>query len=223
LDGGPTFFGSKGNVSPSGINQQAIGSCWFLAGLAALAERPDRYNLLIEKAHREDSWNNAGIFRFYFHSMGKRIGMNIDERLPTRQMKYTDGTFVPDYFVPYGTTRSDNGAWWVPLIEKAFSKHMQNYDRIQGGSGMESLRILLNKPTFRLVHPDRSDTTKVDEMWKVIHHLHTQDYPATLGCCREQPPDNWATGHAYTLLGTHEVTDANGKSIKLCKVRNPWS
>lgn len=62
--------------------------------------------------------------------MGKRIGMNVDERLPTRQMKYTDGTLVPDYFVPYGTQRSDNGAWWVPLMEKAFSKHMQNYDRI---------------------------------------------------------------------------------------------
>jgi hypothetical protein len=82
---------------------------------------------------------------------------------------------------------------------------------------------LLNKPTYRFVHPNPSDTTKADEMWKIIHHLHSKDYPATLGCCREQPPDRWTTGHAYTLLGTHEVTNASGKSIKLCKVRNPWS
>jgi len=64
------FFGSSGNVRPEGISQRSIGDCWFLAGLAALAEKPERYNLLIEKAHREDDWNSAGIFRFYFHAMG---------------------------------------------------------------------------------------------------------------------------------------------------------
>lgn len=155
--------------------------------------------------------------------MGKRIGINVDQRLPTRQPKYTDGTLVPDYFVTYGTDRSKNGAWWVPLMEKAFSKFNQNYDRIQGGSGFESLRTLLNKPTYRLVHPDWRDEAQSNDFWKTLHSLHSRDYPSTIGCCREQPPDNWAINHAYTLLGTHEVTDSSGKTIRLLKIRNPWS
>lgn len=104
--------------------------------------------------------------------MGKRIGINIDERLPTRQMKYSDGSFVPNYFVTYATDRSSNNAWWVPLIEKAFAKFNQNYDRIQGGTGFEALRTLLNKPTFRMTHPDYTDQSKMDAFWKVLHDLH---------------------------------------------------
>jgi hypothetical protein len=69
-------------------------------------------------------------------------------------------------------------------MEKAFSKFNQNYDRIQGGTGMESLRTLLNKPTYRLMHPDPDSETEKDDFWKLLHSLHAKDYPATLGCCR---------------------------------------
>lgn len=38
----------KGKISPQSIKQGFLGDCYFLAGIAALAERPDRiFNLFL--------------------------------------------------------------------------------------------------------------------------------------------------------------------------------
>lgn len=60
----PSFFGTKGDVAASGINQAGLGSCWFLAANAAVAERPERMKRIFGQRH----YTRSGAFRFYFWS-----------------------------------------------------------------------------------------------------------------------------------------------------------
>jgi len=48
--------------------------------------------------------------------------------------------------MPSFTQRSYSGAWWMPLLEKAYAKLDGNYERIVGGMGLEGLRTLTGMP-----------------------------------------------------------------------------
>lgn len=74
--------------------------------------------------------------------------INIDDRLPTKY-KYSNSK---DYFAPFAADKSLYNAFWMPLLEKAYAKLNGNYDRIEWGSGFESLRQLTNKPVYYFNH-----------------------------------------------------------------------
>ena len=54
-------MGDLGKPLPNGVNQAGLGDCWFLAGVAALAEGPKRLDELIK---------SAGIMIFVSHDLG---------------------------------------------------------------------------------------------------------------------------------------------------------
>lgn len=60
-------------------------------------------------------------------------------------------------------------------MEKAFAKLNQNYDRIQGGSGYESLRMLTNMPVFRYEHSREKEIGGYDKSWDKFHGLMGAD------------------------------------------------
>lgn len=162
--------------APHGIKQGGVGDCWFLAGAAALAEDATRMWPLVDKNSREN-YSPYGIFRYYFWVKDKWVPINIDDRLPVGY-KYTNSK---DYFSTYASGRSTFGAWWMPLFEKAFSKLNGNYDRIIGGSGHESLRMLSGKPTYFIKHAEVAKFEK-DE-FKLFHKFSKENYPMVLSCC----------------------------------------
>lgn len=67
------------------------------------------------------------------------------------------------------------------MLEKAFTKLNGNYDRIVGGSGAESLRLLTNKPVFYFNHPDI--VNKQAQYFKLFHKMARENYPMVVGCC----------------------------------------
>lgn len=94
------------------------------------------------------NYNTQGIFRYFFWVKNKWVPINIDDRLPAGY-KYSNSK---DYFAPFGARRSTYKAWWMPLLEKAYSKLNGNFDRIEWGSGYESLRQLSARPVFFFLH-----------------------------------------------------------------------
>ena len=70
--------------------------------------------------------------------------MNIDDRIPS----YTYGSG----FRPMFTGRSHAGAWWMPLLEKAYAKLDQNYERLTGGYLKEGIRVLTGMPATEFYH-----------------------------------------------------------------------
>jgi hypothetical protein len=96
----------------------------------------------IEKIIANKDYSKSGIFRMKFWVVDKWYWVNVDDRLPSR--KWGSG------WRPTFTQRSKADAWWMPLIEKAYAKLDQNYDRIIGGLGAEGLRTLTGMPTIWL-------------------------------------------------------------------------
>jgi hypothetical protein len=112
-----------------------LGDCWFLSSCASVSEVPERmYRIMGQK-----SYNDHGIFRFRFYVKDRWVWVNIDDRLPSR-------TWGSGYR-PWATWRSDAGAWWMPLLEKAYAKLDQNYERLNGGNGNEGMRTITGMPT----------------------------------------------------------------------------
>ena len=72
------MYGPSGNMTPHGIKQGTLSDCWFMASATALVENPERLNFVIHTNSR-DTYNNQGIFRYYFWVKDKWYGINIDD------------------------------------------------------------------------------------------------------------------------------------------------
>lgn len=199
--GSPSLWGSKGKPVPNGVAQMSLGDCWFLSAASAIAEQPER----IKRVIWNDSYDKNGAFRYFFWVKNKWHGVNIDDRLPM------SGSY------PYATQRSKDGAWWMPLMEKAYAKLDQNYERIIAGMGYEGLRTLTGMPTY-YINNKRGGAK--DESWKLLKALADKNFPMTTPCCNNIGETyRLVSGHAYTLLNVLQLS--NGQ--KLARVRNPWN
>jgi hypothetical protein len=68
----------KDSISPSDIKQGFLGDCYFLAGLAALAEKPDRIaNLFLLTERNEINYYSCKILY-----RGKWLTVDMDDYLP---------------------------------------------------------------------------------------------------------------------------------------------
>ena len=111
-----------------------MGDCWFLAAASSLSEVPERIYRILWNPH----YNAKGAFRYYFWIKNGWYGVNVDDRLPVK------GSY------PWATWPSPKGAWWMPLLEKAYAKLNQNYERLSGGWGIEALRTLTGMPVVNI-------------------------------------------------------------------------
>lgn len=206
-DSSPSLFGNHHKPIPNGVNQQGLGDCWFLAATAALAEDADRVTRVIDNKE----YNENGAFRFYFWVKDGWYGINVDDRLPCEKSR--------GGWRPFATQRSKAHAWWMPLLEKAYAKLDQNYDRIIGGLGAEGLRTLTGMPTVFLEHKGNTE-----KLYRVYKHFAASNFPSTAGCCKNGGKDGLVSGHAYSFLDIAELRNSNGKvAHRIVKVRNPWN
>ena len=106
----PSLWGKKG-IQATGIDQGALGDCYFLAALSALAEHPQRIKALFGS-----EFTRSGIMQINFYEKGEKKTFVIDDKLPVDKWNR----------LPFAKI-SVNGAWWVPLLEKAYAKFNVNY------------------------------------------------------------------------------------------------
>jgi len=101
----------------------------------------------------------------------------------------------------------------MPMLEKAFAKLNQNYQRLSYGYGVVGLRSLTGAPTTAINH-------KEGDLWNKLQPLAGKNYPMVAGCCTTSYGNYGLTsGHAYSVLDLFELS--NG--VKLAQIRNPWS
>ena len=92
-------------IEPNDINQGALGNCYFLAVLSAMAEFPDR----VQACFHTKTVNDAGIYLMRFYINGAEYPVYVDDYLPVRHNR-------PCF------SSSRVGELWVILLEKAWAK-----------------------------------------------------------------------------------------------------
>ena len=131
--------------------------------------------------------------------------ITVDDKLPIETYYwYADDSSI------INSGMSDNGAWWMPVLEKGFAKYMKDYLAMDGGWETVALRALTGMPS------DRFKTTELteQEVYDTIAENDDNNNIITAACLTAV--SGLVPGHAYTVLGVN-------KTDRRIILRNPWS
>merc|ERR1719265_776500 len=117
------------NIHPNDITQGILGDCWFLAGLATMAEHP---NLILDMFPNQKTVSPDGKYQVRFYNSTTRCyeEVTIDDFIPCGP----DGK-------PLFCKPADN-EMWVLLAEKACAKWFGSYVRMAGAYAMLPFLLL---------------------------------------------------------------------------------
>jgi len=90
-----------------------------------------------------------------FFDRGEPISIVVDDQLAMNAMG-----------APINSRQSVHGAWWLPILEKAYAKFNVFYANINGGTPLQSFRDLTGMPTQRYYSGNQSD----EELFSIIHN-----------------------------------------------------
>jgi hypothetical protein len=136
IEKNPSLWGTKG-VRPDAVDQGDLGDCWFLSVLSAMGEWSDRTKAMFRNKNYTDQAAKNGVFEVELWMYGSKKLVVVDDRLLMRSKGK-----------PAMAERTPNGAWWVPIMEKAAAKYFGNYEQLAGGGFDEAFYALTGMPTI---------------------------------------------------------------------------
>ncbi|OTB06791.1 hypothetical protein M426DRAFT_54642 [Hypoxylon sp. CI-4A] len=228
----PTFLK---DIDASDAKQGALGDCWLIASLSALANVEDGIKrICVEYDTR------IGIYGFVFYRDGEWIYSIIDDKLyltspcwdspsmqremlqqidreePEKVYRKTYQTGSKALF--FGQCKNQHETW-VALLEKAYAKAHGDYGSLSGGWIGEGLEDLSGGVTTELL---ASDILDVDAFWD--DELSKVNKEFLFGCSTGLLDGGYGDrngireGHAYVVMDARTLK--NGQ--RLVKLRNPW-
>lgn len=189
-------------VSANDIRQGMLGTCYFLASLAALCEHPDFLRSLFLKQTESKTEHEDAAFqdalsqgRLLPQSGGAGDEDDVQFYSPSNgavtvrfcvKGYWTDVT-IDDFFICVPSVqnglpdtpafaRSAGAEIWVMVLEKAFAKLHGSYAAIESGSITDALFALTGCPPFRLdlAGGDTKVTLTNDELWATLLNKHSK-------------------------------------------------
>eukprot|EP00928_Gymnodinium_smaydae_P040300 TRINITY_DN27349_c0_g1_i1.p1 TRINITY_DN27349_c0_g1~~TRINITY_DN27349_c0_g1_i1.p1 ORF type:complete len:792 (-),score=188.03 TRINITY_DN27349_c0_g1_i1:160-2535(-) len=125
-----------GDVDPYDVAQGAVGDCWLLCALSALAEYPGAIKQLFKNTPDIEDLPkdapNTYVVTLYDLPTWTPVDIVVDERLCTK----ADGSGL------LGCAPSLTGDLWAPYVEKAVAIHCGGWDKIVGGQCTHAWRLL---------------------------------------------------------------------------------
>lgn len=197
----------RGSNVGEAVAQGMVGDCYYLAGIAALAEFPERidYNLATKTR------NSAGLVALNVWVRGVPIQFVIDDNIPFW------------YSTPAFAQLGSDQSLWGPIFEKAWAKINGNYEITNGGFPAEAFTFLTNVPTMS--YPVEGTQT-ADSLWNIVSPADDQNYVMSVWTGEGKDTDtcefNLPCGHAYTLIKKVYATLKDGSKVRLYQIRNPW-
>jgi calpain-15 len=197
------------SIEPGDIMQGALGDCYFLSALSAIAEFPHRIQMLFDTKDYEPA------------------GCYIVSMLETGVIK---DHIVDDYFpvdrsgkAAFSGPKVERGTaeLWVVILEKAYANRFGSYDAIQAGFTEDVLRDLTGAPCEIL------STEDGDCIWEKLMHGNDVGYIITAASGGDQDEHDTTNAlglvslHAYSVIEAAEVPTRGGTEC-LLKIRNPW-
>jgi hypothetical protein len=210
----------KHAVEAHDVAQGALGDCYFVAGMAAVARaNPDAIQDLIKD-------NGDGTFEVSLYvrkdrlSRPSKVTQTIDAQIPTK----SGGAEV--LYAESVDRDGEDRELWPSLLEKALAQHKGSYEDIQGSkiaNGMAfggATELLTGKAEgYR-----STDGMSRDEILRVLSAALADNKPVTVDS-REMSADPEMTkqANAMNVYGNHayavEAVDVEKGTIRL---QNPW-
>jgi hypothetical protein len=217
VDGGTTYgaykrrfsnnplFASSG-PSENDVRQGAVGDCYFLAGVSAIAE--DKPHVL-----------RQNIVDFNDGTYGVRMGSKfyrVDSQLPTNS-KYSSS---PSY-----AQLGRQNSMWVAIAEKAWAHHRKgknSYSSIEGGWSVEAYKAFGAKSTrHRSFLNWKSATSFANEVYSRWNTYQAVTIGFTNGGKKKKAvgDSTIVLGHMYSVSSVKR--NSKGAVTKIV-LRNPW-
>ena len=150
-----SFWGPEGkdSINPEDIVQGALGNCWILSAVSALAEDQTRVDNLVVN----EDISAHGIYGVNMYVLGVPMTVYVDDYLPTNSGKPLFAGFGKDESV------------WGAIVEKAFAKSYGNYQHMVGGWMATGVSRLNGSPFELKNHAgENPDFTTDDEVWAYL-------------------------------------------------------
>ena len=199
---GTSLFGSAAQPNYNNIHQGALGDCYYLSSLAAVAEVPKR----IQNIFLTPTYNKAGIFAVTVYVRGKPIQVVVDDQLPF----YYGSNLIFDH------VQAGEGIW-AAILEKAWAKVNGNYDVTSGGWMNEAVGFLTGVPSLGWSNTDANTVNSTGvNAWNIIKPATDANYIMTASVGNKCGSDSSYSayhlpcGHAYTLLGAYSIKNSAG-------------
>lgn len=121
-------------VEPCDVVQGAIGNCWLMCAIAAVAEFPHfiKENVINEKSITSDGKYSVNLYNCGF---GKWEKIVIDDYIPCQRAQWFEHP-APLFAQPKGHEL------YVLLLEKAFAKFAGGYSELDGGHALAAWLVL---------------------------------------------------------------------------------
>lgn len=201
------FFGQQG-ITPSDIQQGVLGDCWLLAGLATLAARDDRLSKIF--ANKDPRYPPDGLIGVKVRVLNKPMLVTIDDFIPVISTK---NGYAHIFARP--STDEDN---WACLAEKAVAKMFGNYGQLVAGDTQEIWRMLTGAPTA--VYKVKDYVNKTEELFNLLQGTFKKGF-LHMGHLND-PKFNLEEGHAFSIMGVHELLDPQkAVAYRLIRINNP--
>ena len=233
-------------VEPSDIMQGALGDCWLLCALSAVAEFPGFVENSLFKT-QEVSPDGKYVLRLYDAKARKMVHVTVDDRVPCGKATWWEAP-RPLFSQPHGNEM------YVLILEKAFAKLAGGYGRLSGGypvlawltlTGCEDLSIWHAKDSgweesvvaleevrkdphdYQALYTQASGETKASkDMFSYLLHCDQSNYMFAGSINKgteieKQRDDGLVERHAYSIIRVARITSVPG-FIGLVQCRNPW-
>jgi len=138
------------SVSPNDLSQGAMGNCWLISSLAAVAEFPK----LLTSLSKQQVLDPEGRYDLkLFHPLKEEwVPVTIDDRFPVNGAE-----------LKYGRLSKD-GELWPIVFEKAFAKMFGGYEQLDGNSPLIALKALTGAVSDQLLNISK----EADGSWKCL-------------------------------------------------------
>lgn len=153
-----------GAIDPDDIKQGGLGDCYYLCVLAALTEKPERIQRLIDV----EKTNDKGIWAVTLYKNGVAQEIIMDNYIPCR-----DGR--PCF------SRANGNELWVLMMEKAWAKVHGTYERIEAGQCSDAMRDLTGAPSYSL------NTVEDPDVEANLLVYDQMDYVMAASCSADDP------------------------------------
>lgn len=209
--GGPvSLWGSEG-INPKISQQGELGDCWFLSTASSLAAYPARIKEIFRGI---EEYPKDGVFQLKLYVKGEPVNVIIDDVYPVLNLTKAQG-YTYNY-PPVNNGPSKAGAWWLVILEKAMAKLNNNYTGLNAGHIGQAMRYLTGMPTVEY----QSSNMSTDQLWEHVTDGFEKDYNMGAPCLVSRY--NMVAGHAYGVIGAHQLKGGAHDGQKLIKMRNPW-